>query len=197
MIFGLFGKKNGNRRIVEKQYATLTTAARRPYLYEALEVPDTVMGRFEMLSAMLRFPRQRLATFTVSNGAADAGWYELVGTRGSLCLAPAYEYAEELEMELTIDGRTRKTAFAKRDQFAPELLHFSDCIRERREPGPSGAEGLADVRIIEALLESAERGRPIRLPEFEAGSGPGMDQEIRLPPVRKPDLVDVQQPHPS
>ena len=53
MIFGLFGKKNGNRRIVEKQYATLTTAARHPYLYEALEVPDTVMGRFEMLSAML------------------------------------------------------------------------------------------------------------------------------------------------
>ncbi|MCR6498676.1 ubiquinol-cytochrome C chaperone [Shinella sp. CPCC 101442] len=53
MIFGLFGKKNGNRRIVEKQYATLTTAARHTYLYEVLEVPDTVMGRFEMLSAML------------------------------------------------------------------------------------------------------------------------------------------------
>lgn len=53
MIFGLFGKKNGNRRIVEKQYATLTKAARHPYLYEVLDVPDTVMGRFEMLSAIL------------------------------------------------------------------------------------------------------------------------------------------------
>lgn len=53
MIFGLFGKKNGNRRIVEKQYATLTAAARHPYLYEVLDVPDTVMGRFEMLSAVL------------------------------------------------------------------------------------------------------------------------------------------------
>jgi len=53
MIFGLFGKKNGNRRIVEKQYATLTKAARHPYLYEAFDVPDTVMGRFEMLSAVL------------------------------------------------------------------------------------------------------------------------------------------------
>lgn len=53
MIFGLFGKKNGNRRIVEKQYAHLTAAARQPYLYQALDVPDTVMGRFEMLSAML------------------------------------------------------------------------------------------------------------------------------------------------
>ena len=53
MIFGLFGKKNGNRRIVEKQYASLTKAARHPYLYEVLNVPDTVMGRFEMLSAIL------------------------------------------------------------------------------------------------------------------------------------------------
>lgn len=53
MFFGLFGKKNGNRRIVEKQYAALTAAARRPGLYESLGVPDTVMGRFEMLAAML------------------------------------------------------------------------------------------------------------------------------------------------
>ncbi len=53
MFFGLFGKKNGNRRIVEAQYAHLTAAARHPYLYQALDVPDTVMGRFEMLSAML------------------------------------------------------------------------------------------------------------------------------------------------
>ncbi len=66
MIFGLFGKKNGNRRIVEKQYAILTKAARRPYLYEALDVPDTVMGRFEMLSAMLilYFRRTRMSATT-------------------------------------------------------------------------------------------------------------------------------------
>ena len=53
MIFGLFGKKNGNAAIVKRQYALLTAAARRPYLYTDLDVPDTVMGRFEMLSAML------------------------------------------------------------------------------------------------------------------------------------------------
>ena len=53
MIFGLFTKKNANRQIVERQYAALTAAARQPALYEGLGVPDTVMGRFEMLSAML------------------------------------------------------------------------------------------------------------------------------------------------
>lgn len=53
MIFGLLRKKNANQRIVERQYAHLTAAARQPYLYAALDVPDTVMGRLEMLSAVL------------------------------------------------------------------------------------------------------------------------------------------------
>lgn len=53
MIFGLFKRKSGNAAIVERQYALLTSAARQPYLYTDLDVPDTVMGRFEMLSAVL------------------------------------------------------------------------------------------------------------------------------------------------
>jgi cytochrome b pre-mRNA-processing protein 3 len=53
MFFGLFGKKNGNAAIVARQYAILTDAARRPVFYEAMEVPDTVMGRFEMVSTVL------------------------------------------------------------------------------------------------------------------------------------------------
>ena len=53
MIFGLFGRKNSNAAIVTRQYATLTAAARQPTLYIDLDVPDTVMGRFEMLSSVL------------------------------------------------------------------------------------------------------------------------------------------------
>ncbi len=53
MFFGLFGKKNGNAAIVARQYEILTEAARQPALYQAFNVPDTVMGRFEMLSAVL------------------------------------------------------------------------------------------------------------------------------------------------
>jgi len=53
MIFALFGRKKRleNQRIVASLYETLTSAARQPALYEAMDVPDTVMGRFEMLAA--------------------------------------------------------------------------------------------------------------------------------------------------
>lgn len=53
MIFGLFKKKKQNRAIVERQYATLTSAARIPFFYSDLGVPDTVMGRYEMLSIVM------------------------------------------------------------------------------------------------------------------------------------------------
>lgn len=53
MIFGIFKKKNQNQPIVDRQYAALTSAARIPYFYSDLGVPDTVMGRFEMLSVVM------------------------------------------------------------------------------------------------------------------------------------------------
>ena len=53
MIFGLFRKKNTNRLIVNRQYAALTSTARIPFFYTEMNVPDTVMGRFEMLCAVM------------------------------------------------------------------------------------------------------------------------------------------------
>ncbi|MCX8998969.1 ubiquinol-cytochrome C chaperone [Rhizobiaceae bacterium BDR2-2] len=53
MIFGLFSKRNDNREILDRQYGALTAAARQPYFYTDLGVPDTVMGRLEMISLVM------------------------------------------------------------------------------------------------------------------------------------------------
>jgi glucose-fructose oxidoreductase len=148
-------------------------------------------GVDEMTSAVLRFPGDRLATFTCSFGASDVARLQVVGTKGDLVMDPAYEYAEALTHRLTIDGKTRERKFPKRDQFAPELLYFSGCIMTGEEPEPSGREGLADVRIIRALYQSADRGEPVRLPPFDKRDRPTLDQEIRRPAVQKPELVKV------
>ena len=72
----------------------------------------------------------------------------------------------------------------KRDQFAPELVYFSDCILNDEEPAPSGREGLADVRIIRAILEAAEIDRPVSLPQAKIDRRPELGQEILgWPPV--------------
>jgi predicted dehydrogenase len=149
----------------------------------------------EMTSAVLRFPGDRLATFTCSFGAADTGTYRVVGIKGDLCLDSAYEYAEGMEMTVTIDGKERKQSFAKTDQFAPELVHFSDCVLGGKEPRPSGREGMADIRVIEALLESAQTGKTVSLRRFAPGARPEPRQEMRRPAVPKaPELVNVVPP---
>jgi predicted dehydrogenase len=138
-------------------------AARALFGDEPIEVRAASAGTLdeveESVSAVLRFPNERLAAFTASFGAAKVSEYRLAGTKGDLAVEPAYDYARPLKHRLTIDGEMRERRFAKRDQFAPELLYFSDCIMQNRAPEPGPDEGLADVRIIRALYRSAASGR--------------------------------------
>lgn len=66
MIFGLFKKKKHNQVIVDRQYAALTSAARIPFFYSDLGVPDTVMGRYEMLSIVMILFFRRTAKSSTS-----------------------------------------------------------------------------------------------------------------------------------
>ena len=146
----------------------------------------------ETTASVLRFGKDRLATFVTSFNASDVASYRIVGTKGHLHADPAYDYAEGLEYRLTIDGRTTRKETAKRDQFAPELLYFSDCVLKNREPEPSGDEGLQDVRIVQALYQSAKAGRPITIRPFTKAVRPTGRQRITRPRVKKPALVKVQ-----
>jgi len=148
----------------------------------------------EATSVILKFPGERLAVFTSSFGAAPHHHYDVYGTKGTLRVEPAFEFASEICHRLTIDEKTREREFPRRDQVAAEILEFSDCILEDREPEPSGREGLADVRAIRAIHRSAATGRAVKLPPFRKRSRPDLDQERRRPPVEKQKLVRVEPP---
>lgn len=176
-------------------------AARYCFAEEPVEVWASAMKsshrRFrhvdETVCAVMRFKNERVASFICSFGAADRGTYTVVGTKGTLTLDPAYEYAEGLSYQAKLDRRERHKRFGKSDQFAAELLYFSECVLKGRDPEPSGAEGLADVRIIEAMLKSIRTGRWVKVSAPQRKRRPTMKQEIRRPAVvREPKLVDAQ-----
>ena len=146
----------------------------------------------ETTAAILKFGDEGIATFVTSFNASDVASYRIVGTKGDLHADPAYEYAEGLEYTVTVDGKTTTKTVAKRDQFAPELLYFSDCILKNREPEPSGEEGLQDVRIVEALYESARSGKPVTIRPFTKTVRPTGRQRITRPGIKKPALIKVQ-----
>jgi glucose-fructose oxidoreductase len=152
-------------------------------------------GVDETTAAVLHFDGDRLATFTSSFAAADVSAYRITGTDGDILVEPGFEYAEPLAYTITRDGQSKKKRGRKVDQFAPELLYFSDCILQNREPEPSGEEGAWDVRIMDAILESARRGERIALRPFGPEPGPSRRQAMSHPPVQDPTRVNVESPH--
>jgi predicted dehydrogenase len=135
----------------------------------------------EMISVIMKFPKERLATFTCSFGAADTSRFTLIGTKGTLTADPAYDYSMGLKHQVTIGEKTVTKKFPKRDQFAAEITYFSDCILKNKEPEPSGLEGLADVAIVQAIYESVRTRKRVELVGLSEKQKPTPRQEIHRP----------------
>jgi glucose-fructose oxidoreductase len=177
-------------------------AARNVFAAEPVEVMATAVThndpRFkevpETVSAIMKFPQKQIASSTCSFGSADRSVYEIIGTTGSITADPAYEYAEGLRYELRVGEKNTPKRFKKSDQFAPELIHFSDCILNDRDPEPSGYEGLADVRIIEAMNKSILSGKWVALDLPSRKQRADRRRAIRRPGIRPPSLVGASAP---
>jgi glucose-fructose oxidoreductase len=169
-----------------------------PTLVHAISASRNDDDRFrdadEMTVGLLRFANGGLATIATSFGSQDHDFYEMRGTEGMLRVEPAFSFREKLGHELIVDERRSQRHFAKRDQVAPELIHFSQAILDDTDPAPGGREGLADVRIIRALVHSAETGHPVTLGAYDAGTRPGWWNEMRRPPVGEQELVNEKSP---
>jgi predicted dehydrogenase len=152
------------------------------------EVPETV-------SAMLKFPGDRIASFICSFGTTDdISRFEVAGTKGLISVDPAFGYQGELSYKLTVGGKESLHKTPKRDQFAPELIHFADCILQNKEPNPCGFEGQKDVRIIAAIEESIRRGEKVLLEALPGTVRPDKTLIREKPAVKNPKLVNVQAP---
>lgn len=148
----------------------------------------------EMVTALLRFPGERLAMISCGFGESKTSTLRLIGTKGDLRLEPAFSHNAELRSYLTIDGKTREKVYPARDHIAPEIVYFSRCIIERRQPEPDGIEGLIDLRIMEAIQESYTRGHAVKVVPLDKPTRPGKEQHIRKSEPSKPDLVNAEPP---
>jgi glucose-fructose oxidoreductase len=148
----------------------------------------------EQVGALLRFPGERLAQITCSFGAYKQSSYTVLGTKGALRLTPAYASAAELVLEVEVDGKTKRKTFGKRDQVAPELDELAACIRDDRDPEPSGREGLADLRVIEAIEASARTGRRTSVSRVHPARRPSLRQQRQAPAHGRPGLINVRPP---
>lgn len=152
----------------------------------------------ESMSAIMKFPQGRLASFSVSFGATENSYYELLGNKGKLRVEPAYDFEKDLKHYLTIGAqkgaKTSVKSFPKHDQFAAELVYFSNCILQNKDVEASGYEGYVDVQIIRALYESSVSGMSIKLHLSAPEQRPSKKQQISIPPSKKTRLIHATGP---
>jgi glucose-fructose oxidoreductase len=148
----------------------------------------------EMVTAVMRFPGERLATFTCGFGESKVSEFRVIGTKADIRLMPAFTFRGDISMFFTREGDVKETRFPERDQVGAEIVYFADCIRNGTNPEPDGYEGLADLIIIDAIKESIRAGRAIPLVPFKKKDFPTPAQEFKLPKIEAPKLINAASP---
>jgi predicted dehydrogenase len=118
------------------------------------EVEDTV-------HFTLRFPSGLVGTGTSGySWRPGANRYRVLGNRGELRAEPATPYGGH---QFTLNGQPLPIDTTAPDQFVGMLDAFSEAVSGGRPFLAPGEEGLRDIRIIQAIYESAEKGRTVKL----------------------------------
>jgi predicted dehydrogenase len=115
---------------------------------------------FESVAFTLRFPSGVIAHCDCSFGSAESRRYRAVGTSGFVEMDPAFPY-RGLRLKVSKDGKTSEVKLDEVNHFAAEMDHFSECVLDGKDPRTPGEEGLADLRVIEAIREAARTGKAV------------------------------------
>ena len=144
-------------------------------LYLSGEMPDSISATtfqpkgdprfteiFAHVASQLTFPSGAVAQLATSYDAAGANLAQVRGTDGTLIMDPATAYAGH---KMRIEGREGRdfTPGDPTTQFAGQLNHFANAVRDNTPILTGGEMGLRDVRLIEAIYASARAGRTVKL----------------------------------
>lgn len=144
-------------------------------LYLSGEMPDSISATtfqpkddprfteiFAHVAAQLRFPSGAVAQLATSYDSAGANLAQVRGTHGTLIMDPATGYAGQ---KMRIEGQNARdlTPGDPNVQFAGQLDHFANAIRDNASILTPGEMGLRDIRLIEAIYAAARSGRTVKL----------------------------------
>jgi glucose-fructose oxidoreductase len=142
-------------------------AGEEPVEVTAMELTDRTDPRFatveDRINFQLRFPGGAMAS-CVSSYTSNHNTYRVHGTDGWLRAEPATSYTDH-QMWVHRDDKTEQVRLPvpAKNQFVAQLDHLPESIMAGTEPRANGMEGLRDMRIIEAIYQSAREGRAIPL----------------------------------
>lgn len=117
----------------------------------------------DFCAVQARFPSGAIANLSSSYTSA-AKRIQLFGDRAVATLDPATDYDNNRLVVEDKEGQTQiSTIKTSSAQFAAEIDHLSEAIRNDTPVLTPGEMGLRDVRLIEAIYEAAKTGQWVSL----------------------------------
>jgi predicted dehydrogenase len=127
------------------------------------EVEETVVWS-------MGFPSGTIGNFSTTFGAHQGRRWRAYGDKGGwVGMDPAFSY-NGLELRINqVRGKEEileKPEIEQKQHFALELDHFAQCMASDKQPYTKGEEGVQDMKIIEAIFQSARDGKRVELPKI-------------------------------
>ncbi|MEQ7921665.1 Gfo/Idh/MocA family oxidoreductase [Xanthomonas sp. WHRI 1810A] len=162
-----------------------------------IKTPGREINTWDTVTVTLRFPEERLATFTVSYSLPSTERFQLIGTKGEFEASPCFGFGEGvgISYRAIIDGKTTEHSHPVVDQFGGETQYFSDCILQDREPEPDSDEGWRDVRVVQAIERALTSGQAQKLDVLPERPGISIEQARRLPLAKVPEYINTDEPN--
>jgi predicted dehydrogenase len=130
--------------------------------YQPKDDPRFTTTEAQMVFNM-KFASGLLTYCSTSYAHHSAGRYHVLSEKAEMTMNPAFSYGG---LKLNVRGRGVKEGdieLPQINQFAAEMDHFAECVRDGKPVRTPGEEGLADLKVIEALYQSAESGQTVAL----------------------------------
>jgi predicted dehydrogenase len=100
---------------------------------------------------------------TAAYSAAFSSFVHIHGVKGWAELGPAFAFEEERRLCGKVGGKWFDKTFQAMDEFVLEIDEFADCIRQGREPEPTGEQGMRDIIIIDAIYRAVKQRRSVAI----------------------------------
>lgn len=139
------------------------------WLFRAEPVRVFATAHFEYgvdlrLEAVLDFPGQRTALFDCGFTLPYRTQAEIVGTLASIQIPRMWLPGPEADFYIHHhDDRAERLVVTGCDQIVNMIDEFCQAVQGGRQTQPGPEQAVANMRVLETLLESARRGTPVTL----------------------------------
>ena len=155
-VYGMTAQKLFDRRELKdkKAYQSISAGA------------DDICDVEDLATAMIRFDNGAVLSVETAfslNLKKDTGDIELFGTKAGAKLSPELEIYTETNGYLSNLTLEKETALSFNGLFQNEINHFIDCIVNGTPCKAPAEDGIALMRILDAVYESAKTGHEVIL----------------------------------